>query len=87
MRLCLLLLCLLTACTVEPKEWTRPDGLQINPAQLQLDKTGCEGEVEKAAVSGQAKSAVNAPFGMDNQDMRVFKGCMATRGYLAATGN
>jgi hypothetical protein len=87
MRLCLGLLCLLTASAREPKDWTRPDGQVINPAQLQLDKTACEGEVEKAAVSGQAKSTINAPLGMDNQDMRVFKGCMATRGYLAAPGN
>jgi hypothetical protein len=28
-------------------------------------------------VTGQAKSTVGMPHGMDNQDMRVFKGCMA----------
>jgi hypothetical protein len=68
MRLRLLLLCLLlVGCAREPKEWTRPDGKPINPAQLELDKTACKGEV--------------------SQDMRVFKGCMASRGYLAATAN
>ena len=82
------LLCLSqVGCAAEPKDWIRPDGQPINPAQLQLDRTACKGEVEKAAVTGQAKSTVDMPLGMDRQDMRVFKGCMAARGYLAATGN
>ena len=84
---CGLLCGLLVGCAAEPKEWTRPDGHPINPAQLELDRTACKGEVEKAAVTGQAKSTVGMPLGMDNQDMRVFKGCMASRGYLAAAGN
>jgi hypothetical protein len=85
---CGLLCVLLAGCAAEPKDWTRPDGQPINPSQLQLDKTACEGEVEKAAVTGQARSTVGMPFGMDRQDMRVFTGCMASRGYLAtANGN
>jgi hypothetical protein len=63
-------------------------GRSVDQSQAtQLDKTACEGEVEKSAVTGQAKSTVGAPLGMDAQDMRVFKGCMASKGYLAATGN
>jgi hypothetical protein len=82
------MLCLAAAgCAAEPKEWTRPDGQPVNPTQLEIDRTACKGEVEKAAVTGQAKSTVDMPLGMDRQDMRVFKGCMASRGYLAAIGN
>jgi hypothetical protein len=81
-------LCLAVAgCAAEPNAWTRPDGQSVNPTQLQLDKTACEGEVEKAAVQGQARSTVGMPLGMDTQDMRIFTGCMASRGYLAAQGN
>jgi hypothetical protein len=80
---CGLLCLLLVGCAAEPKDWTRPDGQPISPAQLQLDRTACKGEVEKAAVTGQARSTVDMPLGMDKQDMRVFTGCMASRGYLA----
>jgi hypothetical protein len=88
MRVRLLLCLLLASCAAEPKDWTRPDGHAISSAQLQLDKTACKGEVDKANMNGNSNiSSVDMPLGMDPQDMRVFKGCMAARGYLAAAGN
>lgn len=88
MRIRLGVLCLLLAgCAAEPKDWTRPDGHPINQTQLELDRTACKGEVDKANMSGKHDSSVDMPLGMDPQDMRVFKGCMASRGYLATTGN
>jgi hypothetical protein len=79
------LLCLfLAGCAAEPKGWTRPDGRSINSTQLEMDRTACKGEVDKANMAGKHDSSVDMPLGMDPQDMRVFKGCMASHGYLAA---
>jgi hypothetical protein len=84
---CGLLCLLLASCAAEPKAWTRPDGRPINSTQLELDRTACKGEVDKANMAGKHDSSVDMPLGMDPQDMRVFKSCMAARGYLAAAGN
>lgn len=77
----------LSGCVSEPKAWVRPDGQAINPSQLELDRTACKGEVERAAIAGQSESTVDNPVGMDRQDNRAFLGCMASYGYLAAKGN
>ena len=67
-----------------PQAWSRADGRQVSSQQLELDTVACRGEVEKAAVQGQAYSTIDSRLGADRQDMRVYKGCMASRGYLAA---
>jgi len=72
------------ACTTMPTTWTRVDGQPVNPTQLEADRLACSGDVEKAAVQGQARSTIGVPLGMDRQDYRIFVGCMAQHGYLAA---
>lgn len=75
----------LTACATAPPEmWRRNDGVPIERAKLDLDVTFCRGEVEKAAVQGQARSTMNSVMGPDTQDSAIYRGCMAGRGYLQA---
>lgn len=73
---------ILAGCVQAPKAWTRVDGLSVVPERLQADTVGCKGQVEKAAIQGQARSTVDMPLGMDRADSRVFLGCMAEKGYL-----
>jgi hypothetical protein len=77
----------LAGCAAAPKDWIRPDGQPINNAQLLLDKTACEGEVEKATMADPDKRIPIVLPGQESQRTRVLKGCMASRGYVAATGN
>jgi hypothetical protein len=72
------------ACGSLPKAWTRPDGAPITPAQLQMDDTICRGEVEKAAAQGGQRGTLDLPTGPDRQDTKIYEGCMAQHGYLAA---
>jgi hypothetical protein len=80
------LLCLAGCAHQQPQSWTRPDGTTPSSGDLQLAMTACRGEVQKAAVQGQAISTVNNPLGMDRQDRQIYEGCMAQHGYLAARG-
>ena len=73
---------LLSACAKEPPAWTRVDGLPIGSQSLAADRLACRGQVEAAAVQGQARSTVDSPLGMDRADYRIFLGCMAGKGYL-----
>lgn len=81
--LCLLLLGGCVRGPPAPTNWHRTDGHVVSPQQLQMDTTICKGELEKVAVLGLAKSTVDSRLGMDQQDRRVYVGCMAEKGYLA----
>lgn len=71
----------LAACSTVPQAWTRPDG-KIDPAQFELDKTVCRGEMQKAAVS-QREPKIYLP-GEENPLTTIFVGCMAQHGYMVA---
>lgn len=74
----------LAGCASAPRPWIRADGAALTGADLQLAVTACKGEVAKAAVQGQAISTIDSPFGPDRQDRRIYEGCMAQRGLIAA---
>lgn len=44
----------LAGCTQLPSAWDRVDGAPIANTQLQADTLACKGDVERAAVQGQA---------------------------------
>ncbi|MGH6875934.1 MAG: hypothetical protein ACREHV_01005 [Rhizomicrobium sp.] len=86
----------LAGCATAAQEqlaWVRADGQPIagNPAllqQYQLDHTACEGEMQKANLSGQTfcpggaiACAIN-DVERQRSMLAVGKGCMANRGYL-----
>jgi PBP1b-binding outer membrane lipoprotein LpoB len=58
--------------TAQSENWTRADGQPISPQQLALDKTACDGMVQKAPVSG-----------LSGPPSRIYNGCMAERGWVA----
>lgn len=74
-----------------PETWVRTDGQGIfnNPAlnhQFTTDKTICEGEVQKANLSGTqlcrgATDCLIASMARDSSLSTVAKGCMAQKGY------
>jgi hypothetical protein len=83
----------LLGCAAQPKQtFIRTDGQtsKVNPAvvqQFEIDKTVCEGETQKANLSGASYcsgvvgcAAEGASRG--NAMQAVAKGCMAQRGYV-----
>jgi hypothetical protein len=86
----IVVLCALTVgamgCTTSlPQGWTRVDGRPANATQLEVDKTVCRGEMDKANLSA-GRRAVEYPevFGYSEGMMSVYNGCMAQHGYMAA---
>ena len=77
----------LGGCASESKAWVRPDGQAINPAQLELDKTACQGELSKANLAGPLQNDHITTLGPSPRATDVYRDCMASRGYLAAKGN
>jgi hypothetical protein len=77
----------LGGCASEPKAWVRPDGQAINPAQLELDKTACQGEVSKANLPASFQNDHITALGPSPAATDAYRDCMASRGYLAAKGN
>ena len=77
----------LGGCASESKAWVRPDGQAINPAQLELDKTACQGELSKANPPGPLQNDHITTLGPSPTITDVYRDCMASRGYLAAKGN
>lgn len=85
----------LFGCATKPEVqmvWMRADGQRVgsNPAlqsQFELDKIACNGEMQKAGLSGTqfCRSGVDCAIASSvrgNQMEAVGKGCMADRGYL-----
>jgi hypothetical protein len=86
-------MCALASCAVQVKnKWVRVDGQSIekNPAlvkQYEVDKTICEGEMQKADLSGSSfcyglGNCLATGISRGNAMAGVGKGCMAQRGYL-----
>jgi hypothetical protein len=84
----------LVGCAQQPKQvFIRTDGQSIkgNAAlehQYQIDATVCEGDMQKANMSGTqfCRGAVDCAVAgavRGEQAMTVGKGCMAQRGYMA----
>src|SRR3954453_17816323 len=80
-------------CAQAPKMvWIRTDGehIRANPAheqKLELDKLACNGEMQKANLSGVTLSGggLAGAIAQSNRDasaVGVARGCMADRGYL-----
>lgn len=88
------LLCVAVAgCTAATKTvWIRTDGQRIasdpvNLQQAQIDRTICQGETDKASLSGVTftgggMAGVAAAIERDNAAGRVASGCMAAKGYV-----
>jgi hypothetical protein len=89
----LFLLALFLAGCARPLEWRQIDGGAPDPQRLNVDATICQGEAQKARLSGgstyvptgDAFAQVNS--GLDDlqrsiatQD--VLTGCMASKGYI-----
>jgi hypothetical protein len=76
----------------DPPVWVRADGQRItgNPAlesQIALDETVCQGEMDKANLSGSSycrglADCVATGIQRGSAMQSVGKGCMASRGYL-----
>jgi hypothetical protein len=88
----------LWGCAHQPEVqmvWIRADGARVstNPSlqsQFELDRTACEGEMQRANMSGTQycrglADCMVAGAIRGNQMQQVGKGCMADRGYLQVT--
>jgi hypothetical protein len=78
---------LLGGCASTPAVWIRPDGRPVDLAQVEVDRTICRGEVEKAAAQGGSQGTLDRFIGPDRQDKTIYLGCMAQRGYMQANPN
>jgi hypothetical protein len=83
----------LSGCATEvANKWVRTDGQSVmnNPAlvkQFEIDKTICEGEMQKANLSGSSYCSgvgdcIATGIARGSAMAVVGKGCMAQRGYL-----
>jgi hypothetical protein len=59
--------------------WEAVDGKPLDPRQLQVAQTICQGEMQKANLEGDAGVLVK-PGWLD----QVYTGCMAQHGFLDA---
>jgi hypothetical protein len=81
---CFLAVAACTTATV-PTAWTRLDGRAIDPAQLEADKTNCQGEMEQAELVTNARGLVPIYLpGQERPSIKLYNGCMAERGYAVA---
>lgn len=73
---------LLAGCaTKPPMTWARADGKQFVMAQLTLDQTICQGEMQKAHAT------VTSAAGITVGDLRqVYVGCMAQHAWIEVPG-
>jgi hypothetical protein len=75
------------ACTTAkvPTTWARPDGLVINPTQLEADKAICQSRMDQAelVINARGLTAIYLP-GQESPSVKVFTGCMAEHGYAVA---
>jgi hypothetical protein len=60
--------------------WSRADGAPSSQTQFDLDKTVCNGEMQKIALT-EREEKIYLP-GETNPLLAVFAGCMAQRGYV-----
>jgi len=58
--------------------WSRADGKPFAAEQIDLDRTICRGEMQKANLASNAE----AGFARGRAVREVFVGCMAQRGYM-----
>jgi hypothetical protein len=70
----------LAGCATLPSAWTRADGRPVDAAQLQLDRSVCNGEMQKANLAAGDSAA---EFYLSSAEVDVYTGCMAQHGYLA----
>jgi hypothetical protein len=85
MKRALVALALLTlsGCAQLPSAWTRFDGQPINAPQLQADETACHGDLTKATLAaGRNAPYGNDTFGYQAASIDIYRGCMASKGYL-----
>jgi hypothetical protein len=75
--------------TTTPKAWVRADGKPFRHEQLELDRTICRGEMQKANLSSTMEPGIvigpNGPYSpRGNAITQVYSGCMAQHGYVEA---
>ncbi len=69
-----------------PQTRTRVDGQPVDAAQLDVDKTVCQGEMDQANMAAGNNARLH-PRGIRvhrRHDFRFYSGCMAQNGYTAA---
>jgi len=68
-----------------PQTWTRADGQPVDAAQLDVDKTVCRGEMDKANAALGNNARLNPEtWGYTEGMISVYSGCMAQNGYTTA---
>jgi hypothetical protein len=68
-----------------PQTWTRVDGQPIDAAQLDVDKTVCQGAMGQANNAAGNNARLHPEvFGYSEGMISVYSGCMAQNGYTAA---
>lgn len=78
---------LLAGCATAPVTWVRADGNAPTAEQLTLDRTICQGEMQKSNLTNTVKGGVafdaNGVYDPKTRALsQVFTGCMAQRGYI-----
>lgn len=70
-----------------PPEWQKVSGGPVNQEQFELDRTACQGEMQKAKLSSTMREGVTigeqglySPRQQAISD--VYSGCMANKGYI-----
>jgi hypothetical protein len=68
-----------------PRTWTRVDGQPVDAAQLEVDKTVCQSEMDEANAAAGSNARLHPEvFGYTDGMISVYSGCMAQNGYSAA---
>lgn len=77
----------LAGCATTPVTWTKVNGSPPSPEQLTLDRTVCQGEMQKSNLTNTVKGGVafdaNGVYDPKSRALsQVFTGCMAQHGYI-----
>lgn len=65
--------------TQRPMAWARADGKPFAADALSLNQTICQGDMQKANLSGTGTSG---GYGRGTAVVQVFDGCMAEHGFV-----
>jgi hypothetical protein len=83
MRMAPAIALLLAGCATPPQTWLRADGKVSSADQLALDRTVCQGEMNKANLSSTRKPLIEEIISPREQGLsQVYAGCMAQHGYI-----
>jgi hypothetical protein len=68
-----------------PTTWSRSDGRVIDPAVLEADGAVCQRKMEEAELVTNARGLMPVYLpGQESPLVKLYKGCMAERGYAPA---